>query len=142
MKRILTLTFILMLPVAGVFSQATKGLIKLVDESMEDSAPVLNGKSGAVEYKMKLVHGDFFGAATITPHPEVTNTSDKKVRFSITLALFDGKGFLVGAVAQNSDLDPKENANFGSFIIHVPDFDTWKSVASYQIVTFSSDVQK
>jgi hypothetical protein len=140
MNRILILCTVLLISVSA-FGQAKKGSLKLVEEANEDDAPVVTGKAGVVEYDMKFKHGDFFDNPVILPHPNVKNTSAKKVRFMLTVALFDATGALVAASNQSSELDPNESTQLGSFLMYVQSFETWKTIASYQLTAFSEDIK-
>jgi hypothetical protein len=139
MKYVLTCFLILM--AYGAQAQHMKGPLKLVEEANEDAAPEITGKSGAVEYSLKVKHGDFFDSPVITPYPNVKNTGSKKVEFTLALALFDASGNLLIAHSQNSDLDPGEDTQMASFLMYMPTYDDWKKVASYQLVTFTRDAE-
>lgn len=136
-----SLTVILLIVSLGAHSQNLKGPVKLVDRMSEDEPPVIKGKSGPVTFEMRLTHGDFFSQPVITPHPNLKNSGDKKVQFNMILALFDAAGVLISGTSQATDLDPNQETQ-QTFLINVPDYETWKKVASYQLTTFNMEVKE
>lgn len=120
-------------------AQNMKGPLKLVEEANGDAAPKISGKSGVVEYSLKVKHGDFFNSPVIKPYPSAKNTGTKKLEFTLSLALFDASGNLVIAHSQSTDIDPGEETQLASFLMHMPTYDAWKKVASYQLVAFTRD---
>jgi len=94
-----------------------------------------------VKFEIRVYQDEFFKSTVIMANAKMTNTTDKKVKAIYSISFHDKDGRLVGCHQGQWDLDPKEDMQYGSGIIHA-DEKSIATVTSYKLRTVVEPLKK
>src|SRR6185503_19477067 len=117
MKSFIALTVFLLAEtlfaaVPGSMRKSGEGKIQMASFSEKDKILHVALSNDEVEVTTGLRGDTFFKKFIVNANPEVKNKSARALNVSYHVALFNKAGELVGATAQESDLDPGKKTQF------------------------------
>ena len=94
-----------------------------------------------ITFEITVFQSEFFGHTTVSANAHIGNDTSTKVVAVYSISFHDKNGKLVGCHQGSWDLEPNDDANYGSGIIYA-DVKSISSVTSYKLKTQAFESKK